>query len=62
MYDDKKYPIKSKINNLIRPDRIKQVQIDWINNKLESAENSGFTNDSREQILAESKELFGKRI
>ena len=62
MYDDKKYPIKSTINNLIRPDRIKQVQIDWINNKLGNAENSGFTNESKEQILGQSKEIFGKRI
>jgi antitoxin ParD1/3/4 len=62
MYDDKKYPIKSKINNLIRPDRIKQVQIDWINNKLESAENSGYTNESKEQILGQSKAILNIKI
>jgi antitoxin ParD1/3/4 len=62
MYDDKNYPIESNINNLIRQDRIKQVQINWINNKLESAENSGYTNESKEQILGQSKAIFGKRI
>jgi antitoxin ParD1/3/4 len=62
MYDDKKYPIKSKINNLIRQDSIKQVQINWINNKLESAENSGFTNDSKEQILGQSKAILNIKI
>ena len=35
-----------------------QVQIDWIRAKLEKAENSGFTNDSKEQILTQSKSLL----
>ncbi len=34
------------------------LQIDWINTKLEKAENSGFTNDSKEQILKQSKSLL----
>ena len=32
-----------------------QGQIDWINNKLKTAEETGFTDLSKEEILAESK-------
>lgn len=53
------YSSKSElINDLIRQARKQQVQIDWIQTKLEKAENSGFTSDSKSQILAESKSLF----
>ena len=31
---------------------------DWLKDKLEKAENSGFTNDSKEQILEESRSLL----
>ncbi|OJV87617.1 MAG: hypothetical protein BGO34_11275 [Bacteroidia bacterium 44-10] len=31
---------------------ISPMQIDWIRTKLEKAENSGFTNDTKEQLLA----------
>jgi antitoxin ParD1/3/4 len=34
------------------------LQIDWIHVKLEKAENSGFTNDSKEQILKQAKSLL----
>ncbi|WP_037319404.1 type II toxin-antitoxin system ParD family antitoxin [Salegentibacter sp. Hel_I_6] len=52
------YSSKSElINDLIRQARNQQVQIDWIKSKLEKAEESGFTNDSKEQILAQSKSL-----
>ena len=57
--DSKEYSSKSElVNDLIRQARKQQQQIDWISSKLERAENSGFTNDSKEQILAKSKSLF----
>lgn len=57
--DSKEYSSKSElINDLIRQARKQQVQIDWIRAKLENAENSGFTSDSKEQILAQSKSLL----
>ena len=53
------YSSKSElVNDLIRQARNQQRQIDWISSKLERAENSGFTNDSKEQILAKSKSLL----
>ena len=57
--DNKEYSSKSElVNDLIRQARKQQRQIDWINSKLERAENSGFTNESREQILVKSKSLL----
>ena len=57
--DSKEYSSKSElINDLVRQARKQQRQIDWISAKLESAENSGFTNDSKEQILMQSKSLL----
>ena len=56
--NSKEYASKSKlVNDLIRQARKQQIQIDWINSKLKKAENSGFTNQSKEQILAELKAL-----
>lgn len=50
------YSSKSElINDLIRQARKQQAQIDWIRSKLEKAENSGFTNDNKNEILAQSK-------
>lgn len=61
--DSKEYSSKSElVNDLIRQVRKQQVQIDWISAKLEKAEQSGFTNDSREAILAESKELLNGKL
>lgn len=55
----KEYSSKSElVNDLIRQARKQQVQIDWLKAKLDKAENSGFTNDSKEQILAQSKSLL----
>jgi len=45
-------------NDLIRQARKQQSQIDWISSKLERAEKSGFTTDSKEQILGQSKSLL----
>ncbi|WP_426430073.1 ribbon-helix-helix domain-containing protein [Winogradskyella sp. HB-48] len=57
--DNKEYSSKSElVNDLIRQARSQQVQIDWIRTKLEKAENSGFTSDSKEQILKQSKNLL----
>ena len=54
--DNKEYSSKSElVNDLIRQARKQQRQLDWIKSKLVSAENSGFTSDSREQILAKTK-------
>ncbi len=55
----KEYSSKSEVvNDLIRQARKQQAQIDWIRAKLEKAENTGFTNDSKEQILSQSKSLL----
>ena len=57
--DNHEYSSKSElVNDLIRQARKQQRQIDWIGSKLEKAENIGFTNDSKEQILAQSKSLL----
>lgn len=57
--ESKEYSSKSElVNDLIRQARKQQIQVDWINAKLEAAEKSGFTNDSKEQILSRSKSLL----
>ena len=57
--DNEEYSSKSElVNDLIRQARNQQVEIDWIRAKLEKAENSGFTNKSKDQILNESKSLL----
>ncbi|WKV11836.1 type II toxin-antitoxin system ParD family antitoxin [Marivirga harenae] len=54
--DSQEYSSKSElVNDLIRQARNQQKQIDWIRTKLEKAEKSGFTNSTKEQILAQSK-------
>ncbi|MDD4150498.1 MAG: type II toxin-antitoxin system ParD family antitoxin [Bacteroidales bacterium] len=57
--ESKEYSSKSElVNDLVRQARNQQRQIDWLKSKLESAENSGFTNESKEQILLNSKAIF----
>jgi antitoxin ParD1/3/4 len=57
--NNKEYSSKSElVNDLVRQARKQQRQIDWISSKLERAENSGFTNDTRRQILNKSKSLL----
>ncbi|AMC10601.1 CopG family transcriptional regulator [Lutibacter profundi] len=57
--ENKEYSSKSElVNDLIRQARKQQAQIDWISSKLERAEKSGFTTDSKEHILAQSKSLL----
>lgn len=54
--NSKEYSSKSElVNDLIRQARKQQQEIDWIRMKLEKAEKSGFTEDSKEAILAQSK-------
>lgn len=57
--ESKEYSSKSElVNDLIRQARKQQRQLDWISAKLESAEISGFTKDTKSQILQESKSLL----
>ncbi len=59
--DSKEYSSKSElVNDLVRQARKQQRQIDWVRLKLDSAEKSGFTNDSKEQILLKSKSLLNE--
>ncbi|WP_396596261.1 type II toxin-antitoxin system ParD family antitoxin [Dokdonia sp. R86516] len=54
--DNQEYSSKSElVNDLIRQARCQQVQIDWIKSKLDKAENSGFTSDTKSEILKQSK-------
>jgi antitoxin ParD1/3/4 len=54
--DGKEYSSKSElINDLIRQARNQQNEIDWIRLKLKKAEKSGFTNQSKDEILSQSK-------
>ena len=57
--DNQEYSSKSElVNDLIRQARKQQKQIDWIKAKINIAEKSGFTEDTKEQILAQSKLLL----
>ncbi len=57
--DKKEYSSKSElVNDLIRQARKQQIQIDWIRAKMEEAENSGFTDDSKKEILSQSNTLL----
>jgi len=57
--ESNEYSSKSElINDLVRQARKQQAQIDWIRAKLDKAENSGFTSDSKKEILAQSKSLL----
>ncbi len=53
------YTSKSElVNDLVRQARKQQRQIDWIKARLESAEKSGFTDDSQNEILKQAKDLL----
>jgi len=57
--DKKEYSSKSElVNDLIRQARKQQVQVDWIRAKLNKSEASGFTDETKEQILKQSKSLL----
>lgn len=52
----KEYHSKSElINDLVRQARQQDKKIDWIRARLETAEKSGFTTDSKKEILKQSK-------
>lgn len=57
--ENKEYSSKSElVNDLIRQARNQQQQIDLIRLKLDRAEKSGFTTDSKAEILKQSKKLL----
>ena len=57
--DSEEYSSKSElVNDLIRQARNQQAHIDWIRSKLEKAEESGFTIETKEEILKQSKSLL----
>ncbi|MEX1003352.1 MAG: CopG family transcriptional regulator [Crocinitomicaceae bacterium] len=59
--EGQEYSSKSElVNDLIRQARKQQAKINWIAAKLEKAENSGFTNETQEQILAQSKKQMNE--
>lgn len=56
---NKEYSSKSElVNDLIRQARNQQKQIDLIRLKLDRAEKSGFTNETKSEILKQSKSLL----
>jgi antitoxin ParD1/3/4 len=60
---NEEYTSKSElINDLIRQARKEQVQVDFIRAKLNKSESSGFTEDTKEQILEQSKSLLNGQI
>ncbi len=59
LVDSKEFTSKSEIiNNLIRQARNQDLKINWIRAKLIKAENSDFTDRSKEEILAHSKQML----
>jgi antitoxin ParD1/3/4 len=57
--ENDEYSSKSElVNDLIRQARNQQAQIDWIRAKLEKSEISGFTDETKDQILKQSKSLL----
>jgi len=57
--DREEYSSKSElINDLVRQARKQQVHVDWIRAKLNKSEASGFTDETKEQILKQSKSLL----
>lgn len=54
--ESQEYSSKSElVNDLVRQARKQHQEINYIRMKLEKAENSGFTNDSKEDILRQAK-------
>ena len=57
--DNNEYSSKSElVNDLIRQARKQQIEIDWVRAKLDKAEESGFTSNNKNEILAQSKSLL----
>ncbi|RED96158.1 ribbon-helix-helix domain-containing protein [Marinoscillum furvescens] len=54
--ESKEYSSKSElVNDLVRQARNQQQQVDYIRMKLERAEEGGFTEESREDLLKKAK-------
>jgi antitoxin ParD1/3/4 len=61
--DNGEYSSKSEIvNDLIRRVRNQHAHIDWIRAKLEDSEKSGFTSDTKQQILKQSKSMLRGKL
>nr|WP_321453139.1 type II toxin-antitoxin system ParD family antitoxin [uncultured Carboxylicivirga sp.] len=61
--DSEEYSSKSElVNDLIRQARKQQTQIDWLQAKFNKAEKSGFTKDTKEEILKQSKSLLNGEL
>ena len=61
--NNKEFSSKSEVvNELIKQARKQQVQVDWIRAKLTHAEESGFTYETKEQILMQSKSLLDSEL
>lgn len=61
--DSEEYSSKSElVNDLIRQARKQQAQVDWIRVKLEKSEATGFTDETKDQILKHSKSLLNGKI
>ena len=57
--DSEEYSSKSElVNDLIRQARNQQSQVDWIRAKISKSEANGFTDETKEQILSQSKSLL----
>jgi antitoxin ParD1/3/4 len=60
---NEEYSSKSElVNDLIRQARKQQAQVDFVRTKIEKSEESGFTNDSKSQILKQSKALLHGKL
>lgn len=54
--EKQEYASKSElVNDLIRQARKQQIEIAWLRSKFEDAEKSGFTHESKEEILSQAK-------
>ena len=63
MVESQEYTSKSElVNDLIRQARGQQVRADWINRKLEHAEQQGFTGMTQSEILQESKSRLNAEL
>lgn len=57
--DSREYTSKSElVNDLIRQARKQQVEVEWLRAKLIRAEAGGFSDESKEEILKQSKSLL----
>lgn len=61
--ESNEYSSKSElVNDLIRQARKQQAQVDFLRAKLDASEESGFTTDSKEQILAQAKQRLNGSV